>query len=135
MQWFLAHARKTLPQLLIAQQQSYRRPHAETVKGVNATERKNYVENKGSYSCFKTFSQLGLRAFNQLFFLLQVLLSAKHLQREKETKEKRENSFSCQSVACKAMKSTLREMSMYYKKGKGFRASSMLKSLFRPLPS
>lgn len=80
---------------LIAHRQSYRQPRAGTVKGVNATERKNYVENKGSYSCFKTFSQLGLRAFNQLFFffLLQVLLSAKHLQREKETKEKREKQF------------------------------------------
>lgn len=67
------------------------------MKGVKATEQENYVENKGSYSCFKTFSQLGLGVFNQLsfffFFLLQVLLSAKHLQRERENKEKREKQF------------------------------------------
>lgn len=43
-----------------------------TGKGVNATPRKNYVENKGSYSCFKTFSQLELRAFNQLPFFFFV---------------------------------------------------------------
>lgn len=41
-----------------------------TVEGVNAAQRKNYVENKGSYSCFKTFSQLELRAFNQFPFFV-----------------------------------------------------------------
>lgn len=87
-------ARKTLP---CQRQQLPTGITDGTVKGVNATQHKNYVENKGSYSCFKTFSQLELRAFNQLpFFLLffvfffQVLLSAKHLQRGEETKAERE---------------------------------------------
>lgn len=92
--WFLA---RTSPLwLLIAPRWSYERPRVEAMKGVKATEQENYVENKGSYSCFKTFSQLGLGVFNQLsffFFLLQVLLSAKHLQRERENKEKREKQF------------------------------------------
>lgn len=82
--------RKTLPSKL---QQLHTGITDGAVKGMNATQHKNYVENKGSYSCFKTFSQLELTAFNQLLFfpsflsfLLQVLLSAKHLQRGKKLK-------------------------------------------------
>lgn len=129
--------RKTLPSEL---QQLHTGITDGTVKGVNATQHKNYVENKGSYSCFKTFSQLELTAFNQLlffpsFFLFFIAGSpfCQTFAEGKETKVKREkNSFSCQSVACKAMKNTLRETSMYYRKGKGVHASSLLKSFQVP---
>lgn len=58
-------ARKTLPS---HRQQLPTGITDGAVKDVSATQLKNYVENKGSYSCFKTFSQLELRAFNQLPF-------------------------------------------------------------------
>jgi len=45
-------------------------PHVEAVKGGNAMEQENYVQNKGSYSCSKAFSQLGLRAVSQLIFFI-----------------------------------------------------------------
>lgn len=132
-------ARKTLP---CQRQQLPTGITDGTVKGANATQHKNYVENKGSYSCFKTFSQLELRAFNQLpffllffrffFFRFSFLPNICRGGKKLKQRERERNSFSCQSVACKAMKNTLRETSMYYRKGKGVHASSLLKSFKVP---
>lgn len=101
-------AQPCAPLTAATQLQGYRRPGMETVKGVNATEQKNYEENKGSYSCFKTFSQLRLRAFNQLFFFFlycRFFFLPNICRGKKKLKKREKNTFRCQSVACKAMKS------------------------------
>lgn len=58
------------------------------MKGVKATEQENYVENKGSYSCFKTFSQLGLGVFNQLSFFFFFIAGSPFCQTFAEGKRK-----------------------------------------------
>lgn len=138
MPWFPA---RTSPLwLLIAPRWSYERPRVEAMKGVKATEQENYVENKRSYSCFKTFSQLGLGVFNQLsfffFFYCRFSFLPNTCRGKEKIKKREKNTFSCQSVACKAMKSTLREMSTCHKKKeKGLCASYMPKNLPRPFPA